>query len=210
MTGMQMEIIHVGAGALVGFVIGLTGVGGGSLMTPILLLGFGIPPAIAVGTDLLYAAITKCSGIFFHHKNKTVDWKIVGLLASGSIPASITTVAILEYLNQSGKSTDQLMMLTLSSMLVLTGVDFSRPNGFGREKVEHKTWRKTGYPRFWPNLGQIWGVLENGQNLLKFGQILQKMAIFDKIRFLAKWPKSRFCTQKHTEKLARWAKSPKP
>ena len=117
-----MEIIHIGAGALVGFVIGLTGVGGGSLMTPILLLGFGIPPAIAVGTDLLYAAITKCSGIFFHHKNKTVDWKIVGLLASGSIPASITTVAILEYLNQSGKSTDQLMMLTLSSMLVLTGV----------------------------------------------------------------------------------------
>lgn len=117
-----MEIIHIGAGALVGFVIGLTGVGGGSLMTPILLLGFGIPPAIAVGTDLLYAAITKCSGIFFHHKNRTVDWKIVGLLACGSIPASIITVAILEYFNQAGKSTDQLMMLTLSSMLVLTGV----------------------------------------------------------------------------------------
>ncbi|MGR9116542.1 MAG: sulfite exporter TauE/SafE family protein [Gammaproteobacteria bacterium] len=117
-----MEIIHVGAGALVGFVIGLTGVGGGSLMTPILLLGFGIPPAIAVGTDLLYAAITKCSGIFFHHRNKTVDWKIVGLLACGSIPASFITISILDYLNQAGKSTDQLMLLTLSSMLILTGV----------------------------------------------------------------------------------------
>lgn len=117
-----MEILHIGAGALVGFIIGLTGVGGGSLMTPILLLGFGIPPAIAVGTDLLYAAITKCSGIFFHHKNGTVDWKIVGLLACGSIPASIITVAVLGYLNRAGKSTDQLMMLTLSSMLVLTGI----------------------------------------------------------------------------------------
>ncbi|MGR9044988.1 MAG: sulfite exporter TauE/SafE family protein [Gammaproteobacteria bacterium] len=117
-----MEIIHVGAGALVGFIIGLTGVGGGSLMTPILLLGFGIPPAIAVGTDLLYAAITKCSGIFFHHKHGTVDWKVVGLLALGSIPASVATISILEYLNRSGKSTDQLMMLTLSSMLMLTAI----------------------------------------------------------------------------------------
>ena len=72
-----MEYIHIAAGALVGLVIGLTGVGGGSLMTPILVLGFGISPAIAVGTDLLYAALTKCSGVYFHHKNQTIDWKIV-------------------------------------------------------------------------------------------------------------------------------------
>lgn len=117
-----MEIMHIGAGALVGFVIGLTGVGGGSLMTPILLLGFGIQPAVAVGTDLLYAALTKCSGVFFHHKNGSVDWKIVGLLACGSIPASIITIIFLKYLNQAGKSSDQLMMMTLSSMLILTGV----------------------------------------------------------------------------------------
>ena len=62
---LSFELMHVAAGSLVGFVIGLTGVGGGSLMTPILVLGFGIAPAIAVGTDLLYAALTKCSGVFF-------------------------------------------------------------------------------------------------------------------------------------------------
>lgn len=117
-----MELMHIGAGALVGFIIGLTGVGGGSLMTPILLLGFGIPPAIAVGTDLFYAAITKCSGVFFHHRNRTVDWRIVRLLATGSIPSALATVLLLQQLQAAGKSTDQLMVLTLSTMLVLTGI----------------------------------------------------------------------------------------
>ncbi len=117
---LSFELIHIVAGSLVGFVIGLTGVGGGSLMTPILVLGFGITPAIAVGTDLLYAAITKCSGIFFHHRNKTVDWKIVGLLAAGSVPSSIITVVLLEQIKAAGFNSDRLMMLTLSTMLVLT------------------------------------------------------------------------------------------
>lgn len=117
---LSFELIHIGAGSLVGFVIGLTGVGGGSLMTPILVLGFGIAPAIAVGTDLLYAALTKCSGVFFHHKNKTVDWRIVGLLAVGSIPSSLITVALLEQIKTAGFNSDRLMMMTLSIMLVLT------------------------------------------------------------------------------------------
>ncbi len=115
-----MEFFHIAAGALVGFIIGLTGVGGGSLMTPILVLGFSIPPATAVGTDLLYAALTKCSGIYFHHKNKTVDWKVVILLGSGSIPCSILTISILEQLKQSGVNFDHIIMLTLSTMLILT------------------------------------------------------------------------------------------
>ena len=117
-----MELIHIAAGALVGFVIGLTGVGGGSLMTPILVLGFGITPSVAVGTDLLYAAITKCSGIYFHHRNKTVDWKIVFLLASGSIPCSLITIAALEQIRNLGINYDKLMMLTLSVMLILTAL----------------------------------------------------------------------------------------
>ncbi|BCG65231.1 MAG: hypothetical protein methR_P3056 [Methyloprofundus sp.] len=116
------ELIHIAAGSLVGFVIGLTGVGGGSLMTPILVLGFGISPAIAVGTDLLYAALTKCSGVFFHHRHKTVDWKIVGLLGMGSVPSSIITVLLLEQLKAAGLNSDRLMMLTLSVMLVLTSI----------------------------------------------------------------------------------------
>ena len=115
-----MELIHIAAGALVGLIIGLTGVGGGSLMTPILVLGFAIPPAIAVGTDLLYAALTKCSGVYFHHKNHSVDWKIVLLLGSGSIPCSIITISILEHLKETGFNYDDIIILTLGVMLILT------------------------------------------------------------------------------------------
>lgn len=117
-----MELIHVLAGALVGLIIGLTGVGGGSLMTPILVLGFGITPVIAVGTDLLYAALTKCCGVYFHHKNQTVDWKIVLLLASGSIPCSLITLSVLDHLKKSGVNYDEIIMLTLGAMLILTAI----------------------------------------------------------------------------------------
>jgi len=115
-----VEFIHIAAGALVGLVIGLTGVGGGSLMTPILVLGFGISPAIAVGTDLLYAALTKCSGVYFHHRNKTVDWKIVALLGSGSIPCSIITITFLEHLKKTGFNYDDIIISTLGLMLIIT------------------------------------------------------------------------------------------
>ena len=115
-----MEFIHIAAGALVGLIIGLTGVGGGSLMTPILVLGFGISPVIAVGTDLLYAALTKCSGVFFHHKNGTVDWKIVLLLGAGSVPSSLITISILEELKKTGFNYDDIILVTLGVMLILT------------------------------------------------------------------------------------------
>ena len=117
-----MEFFYIIAGAFVGLIIGLTGVGGGSLMTPILVLGFGVTPSIAVGTDLLYAAITKSSGVFFHHKNTTIDWKIVFLLSSGSIPSSILTIYFLETIRNLGINYDQVMMTTLSFMLILTSV----------------------------------------------------------------------------------------
>lgn len=117
-----MEISHIFVGAIVGFIIGLTGVGGGSLMTPLLVLGFGVMPYVAVGTDLLYAAITKCSGVFFHQKNKTVDWHIVRLLACGSIPGSVITIIVLGQFRATGTNYEQLMMLTLSVMLILTAL----------------------------------------------------------------------------------------
>jgi uncharacterized membrane protein YfcA len=119
---LSMELIHIGAGALVGLIIGLTGVGGGSLMTPILVLGFSIQPSIAVGTDLLYAAITKSSGVFFHQKNKTVDWKIVALLSSGSIPSSISTIYFLEYIRSLDINYDSIIITTLGFMLILTSI----------------------------------------------------------------------------------------
>src|SRR3954449_1696049 len=83
------------AGFLVGALVGMTGVGGGSLMTPLLVLLFGFHPATAVGTDLLYASVTKSVGTAVHGKRETVDWKIVASLACGSVPASIATVYVM-------------------------------------------------------------------------------------------------------------------
>src|SRR5271167_3784715 len=83
------------SGFWVSLLVGMTGVGGGSLMTPLLILLFGIHPATAVGTDLLYAAATKTAGSAVHGFNRTIDWRVVGLLAAGSVPMTIITVAVL-------------------------------------------------------------------------------------------------------------------
>ncbi len=79
----------------VGVLVGLTGVGGGSLMTPLLVLLFGIHPGTAVGTDLLYAALTKSVGTLVHNAHRSVDWRIVGRLAAGSVPATALTIIVL-------------------------------------------------------------------------------------------------------------------
>ncbi len=105
-----------------GFVIGLTGVGGGSLMTPILILGFKINPAIAVGTDLLYAALTKANGVYFHHRQRTIDWHITLRLAGGSLPASFLTVLLIRKMHQVGYDYEQLMTTTLGIMLIFTSL----------------------------------------------------------------------------------------
>ena len=110
------------AGVLVGFCVGVTGVGGGSLMTPILISLFKIEPHIAIGTDLLYAAISKFCGSLVHAKKMNIVWPIVIWLAVGSIPASFATHWVLEnYLSQ---STHYKMVLTvvLGFMLTLTGI----------------------------------------------------------------------------------------
>src|SRR5215472_8569222 len=90
--------LYVASGALVGFFVGMTGVGGGSLMTPILILLFGFAPTTAVGTDQLFAGVTKSFGSAVHGFNGTVDWRIVGRLALGSVPGAILTLAVLYYL----------------------------------------------------------------------------------------------------------------
>jgi uncharacterized membrane protein YfcA len=87
-----------GAGFGVGFLVGLTGVGGGALMTPLLISTFGVPPAVAVGTDLLYASVTKTVGGWRHHVAENVDWPIVFRLAMGSIPAAIVLLAVMAYM----------------------------------------------------------------------------------------------------------------
>lgn len=88
----SFDPLYALSGFAVGSLVGLTGVGGGSLMTPLLVLLFGVHPATAVGTDLLFASVTKSAGTLVHGVNKTVDWKIVGRLAAGSVPAAALTL----------------------------------------------------------------------------------------------------------------------
>lgn len=109
------------AGLVVGIVVGATGVGGGALMTPILILGFGISPAVAVGTDLLFAAITKAFGTVLHRNAGNVNWPVVGLLACGSLPASLMTVM---FLNQQGISPEieALMKQALAGAIAFTSL----------------------------------------------------------------------------------------
>lgn len=92
-----MELLfYIFAGAAVGFAVGMTGVGGGSLMTPMLIL-WGVPTKIAIGTDLLYAAATKTGAMVAHHRQGTIRWRLVLTLAAGSLPASIATSYILKH-----------------------------------------------------------------------------------------------------------------
>ncbi|MEY4318785.1 MAG: hypothetical protein RI902_2593, partial [Pseudomonadota bacterium] len=83
------------AGFFVGLVVGLTGVGGGSLMTPILIFFFGVKPYMAVGTDLLFAAFTKAGGTFSMARQQLVPWRVVFSLCAGSLPAAAATLWVL-------------------------------------------------------------------------------------------------------------------
>lgn len=113
---------YIIAGFLVGLLVGLTGVGGGSLMTPILMIFFNVKAAVAVGTDLLYASITKSVGIFAHGKLGNIDWKIVRLLAYGSIPAAIVTTIYLRYSDVASDSTVANIKFWLGIALMLTSL----------------------------------------------------------------------------------------
>ncbi len=116
-----MEWLNVVAGLLVGIIVGITGVGGGSLMSPLLILLFGVAPATAIGTDLWFAAITKSVGGYIHHRHASVDLGVVRLLAIGSIPAAILVGLWLGY-SEGGRFTSQTLATALGSVLVLTAV----------------------------------------------------------------------------------------
>ena len=116
----MIEPLYVVSGFGVGLLVGMTGVGGGSLMTPLLILLFGIHPPTAVGTDLLYAAATKTGGSVAHGWARSIHWPAVIRLASGSIPASILTLVVLWRLDLSGESSRSLVNLVLCFALILT------------------------------------------------------------------------------------------
>lgn len=108
------------SGFAVGMLVGMTGVGGGALMTPILILLFGIHPATAVGTDLLYAAATKTGGSLVHGYARSIDWQVVRRLASGSVPATLVTLLALSFFNLKGDAASGLITFVLSLALFVT------------------------------------------------------------------------------------------
>jgi uncharacterized membrane protein YfcA len=128
------------SGLAVGFIVGMTGVGGGSLMTPLLVLMFGFHPANAVGTDLLYAALTKSGGTAVHHIGGSIEWRIMGLLAAGSVPATLTTLLILRGLDIRGAGVGATISTVLGIALLLTALSLIYRRAildFGRSVSDH-------------------------------------------------------------------------
>lgn len=119
--GLHIELIYALSGLAVGFIVGMTGVGGGSLMTPILLF-FGIPATTAVGTDLLYAAITKAGGVFVHQRKGNINWRITGLLAAGSLPAAVLTLFVMHQIGFESKHVNSTIKIALGVTLVFTAL----------------------------------------------------------------------------------------
>ena len=114
------DFAFVFAGFFVGLVVGLTGVGGGSLMTPILIFFFGVKPYMAIGTDLLFAAFTKMGGTIKLARARRVDWRVVGQLCAGSIPAALLTLYVLHTLGPANPAVQHVMTTTLGGALLLT------------------------------------------------------------------------------------------
>src|SRR5437763_4358853 len=129
--------LSVLSGFGVGLLVGLTGVGGGSLMTPLLILLFGTQATTAVGTELLYAAATKSVGSLTHGFRKTVDWRITALLAAGSIPGSVSTIAALYLIGIRGGSSPRLIMITLGIALLLSAAAVVAPPLIRRNGDRH-------------------------------------------------------------------------
>src|SRR5579859_5920761 len=117
-----MNLLYSCAGLGVGLLVGMTGVGGGSLMTPVLVLLFSFHPATAVGTDLLFAAITKSVGSGVHGFSGTVNWRISFLLALGSVPATLLTVAFIARIGAATPQMAQVISLVLGCALVATAL----------------------------------------------------------------------------------------
>lgn len=116
----SVGLLYSLSGFAVGMLVGMTGVGGGSLMTPLLILLFGIHPATAVGSDLLYAAATKTGGTLIHGMSGTVDWRVVARLAAGSVPMTVLTLLALSRLDVGGAAASGLITTVLSTALFVT------------------------------------------------------------------------------------------
>jgi uncharacterized protein len=144
---MHFDWIAILSGFAVGVVVGLTGVGGGSLMTPLLIGMFRLSPVIAIGTDLWFAAITKSSGMGAHHRLGNIDYRIAGLLLLGSLPATLATVTLMHIfsINAGGSST---LTYLLALALLLTAISVAYRQAWQAVGVRLEEWlpaqRRTG------------------------------------------------------------------
>ena len=116
------EFAFILSGFAVGLIVGLTGVGGGSLMTPLLIFGFGIKPYMAIGTDLLFAAFTKMGGTVSLARRRLVPWRLVAALSMGSIPAALATLYVLHWMGPANPLVQKTMTLALGVALLMTAL----------------------------------------------------------------------------------------
>ncbi|MGH7024276.1 MAG: sulfite exporter TauE/SafE family protein [Caulobacteraceae bacterium] len=116
----HINAIYAISGLAISFLVGFTGVGGGSLMTPLLMLLFHVSPATAVGTDLLYAGVTRVFGTAVHGARGTVDWRIVGRMAAGSVPASALTLLIMAHFHAKSAPPHGIITYVLGGALILS------------------------------------------------------------------------------------------
>lgn len=124
-----MDLAYILPGLAVGALVGATGVGGGAVMTPMLTTGFGIAPGVAVGTDLLFAALTKSAGTLTHRLQGSVDWRVVRLLCTGSLPAAALTLLTMQQLNVHAKPAvleiGLAVALAITATVMLSGKRFA-------------------------------------------------------------------------------------
>jgi uncharacterized protein len=141
-----METTPTLFGLLVGFLVGLTGVGGGSLMTPFLVLTLGVPAPTAIGTDMVYATFTKTVGSVQHYRQRSVNLEIAAFLGLGSIPASLLGVRTLEWIKHSfdAERVDAIMITVIAASLVLVGASLIFRTFMPERWVERKTHRWNG------------------------------------------------------------------
>jgi uncharacterized membrane protein YfcA len=127
---MDFALIHAWlaitvSGFIIGFLVGMTGVGAGALTTPLLISGFAVPPPVAVGTDLLFASITKASAAWRHQRLGNVDWRILRALAAGSLPGAIGTLAYLYFAKPEVQALAQIIRHTLAFALIASAVSIA-------------------------------------------------------------------------------------
>ena len=154
-----MDLIAILSGFGIGAIVGMTGVGGGSLMTPLLLSVFKLNPAVAIGTDLWFACITKTAGSASHHLSGHVEWRITALLLAGSIPASMATVALMHFTGVT-KGWASALTFSLGIALLLTAVTVAYKQVWHAVGVRLERWI-TASRRPWFTLacGLVLGVL---------------------------------------------------